>query len=43
MMSFVFGSVELTLSDGGMFGKLKVSCSGDGTVSKKESSMSNSS
>ena len=42
-MSFVLGSVELTRSEGGMVGKLKVSLRGDGTDSKNESSMFGSS
>ena len=40
VMSFVFGSVELTRSEGGMIGKLKASSRGDGTDLKKESSIS---
>ena len=40
VINFVFGSVELTRSEGGMMGKLKASLSGDGTELKKESSIS---
>ena len=40
VMSFLFCSVELTRSEGGMIGKLKASSSGDKTASKKESSIS---